>query len=140
MRISPNTAAIDAETMEKKKVAHLWKASGKQGSLARYPCHLCQPLKDTWEGVYPGSTPSSHSGAFTQVYTSELLWVGTAFPPGAQSLVQAVTLHFHYKLNISFSFPVKQCEVHFLLKITAASEALSEVYSRPSVFHKSRRD
>jgi len=38
-------------------------------------CLHCQPLNEVWEGVDSGSTPSG----------------GPAFPPGAQSLVQAVT-------------------------------------------------
>jgi len=46
------------------------------------------------EGVDPGSTPSGHSGA---LHAPEQPWVGPAFPPGPQSLFQAVTLHFHYK-------------------------------------------
>jgi len=44
--------------------------------------------------VDPGSNPSSHSGT---LHGPELPWVGPAFPPGAQSLVQAVTSHFHYR-------------------------------------------
>ena len=59
----------------------------------RYPCLHCQPLKVVWEGVDPGSTHSSHSEV---LHAPELTWVGPAFPPGAQSLVQAVTEHFHY--------------------------------------------
>jgi len=42
----------------------------------------------------PGSTPSSHSGA---LHTPELPWVGPAFPPGAPSLLQAITQHFCYR-------------------------------------------
>ena len=52
------------------------------------PTSPCQPLNEAWEGVGPGSTPSSHSGA---LHTPELPWVGPAFPPGAKPLVQAVT-------------------------------------------------
>ena len=42
----------------------------------------------------PGSTPSSYSGA---LHTRERPWVGPAFPPGAQSLVQAMTYHICYR-------------------------------------------
>jgi len=48
----------------------------------------CQPLNEVWEGVEPGSTPSHHTGAF---HSPELPWVGPAFLPDAQSLVQTVT-------------------------------------------------
>jgi len=47
----------------------------------------CQLLNEVWEGVAPGCTPSSHSGA---LLAPELPWVGPSFPPGAQSLLQAV--------------------------------------------------
>ena len=40
-----------------------------------------------------GSTPSSHSGT---LHTPELPWVGPAFPPGAQSLLQDMTEHLQY--------------------------------------------
>jgi len=51
--------------------------------------HLhCQPLNEVWEGADPGSSLSSHSGT---LHAPELPWVGPAFPPGAQSLLQAVT-------------------------------------------------
>jgi len=45
-------------------------------------------LNEVWEGVDPGSPPSSHSGA---LHTPEFPWVGPAFPSGAQSLLQALT-------------------------------------------------
>jgi len=57
-------------------------------SSKRDPHFHHQPLNEVWEGVDPGSNPSSHSGA---LHAPELPWVGPAFPPGAQSLVQAVT-------------------------------------------------
>ena len=60
----------------------------------RYPHLHCQPLIGVWEGVDPGSTPSSHSGV---LHAPELPLVGPAFPPGAQSLVQAVTQNFYYR-------------------------------------------
>jgi len=51
--------------------------------------HLhCQPLNKGWEGVDPGFTPSSHSDS---LLAPELPWLGPAFPPGAQSLLQAMT-------------------------------------------------
>ena len=51
--------------------------------------HLhCQPLNEVWEGQDPGSTPPGHSGT---LHAPELPWVGPAFPPGAQSLFQAMT-------------------------------------------------
>jgi len=88
MTISPNTAAIDKETQEGRKTAYLQKASGRQGSPTSYPHLHCQAPDEFWEGVGPGSTPSCHSHA---LHAPELSWVGPAFPPGAQSLVQAVT-------------------------------------------------
>jgi len=71
-----------------------------RGSPAKYPCFHCQPLNEVWEGVNPGFTPSSHSAA---LHVPELPWVGPAFPPGAQSLVQAVTLHFCYTHEVRLS-------------------------------------
>ena len=68
-----------------------------QQSPSRHLCLHCQPLNEVWEGVDPGSTPSSHSGAWL---TPELPWVGPAFPPGVQSLFQAVTWRFHCSLYI----------------------------------------
>ena len=82
-------------------------------SRAKYPCTHCQPLNVVWEGVEPGSTPSDYSGT---LHAPELPWVG----PGAQSLLQAVTQHFcytlqiksqyfsHYNARILFSFPTLQ--------------------------------
>jgi len=74
-------AAIDAETKGKKKLLTF-------RSPARHPCLHCQPLSQVWDGVHPGSSPSSHSDA---LHAPELPWVGPAFPPGAQSLPQAMT-------------------------------------------------
>ena len=63
--------------------------------------HLhCQPLNEVWEGVNPGSASSGHSGA---LLASELPWVGPVLPPGAQSLLQAGTWHFYYRLSKSLS-------------------------------------
>jgi len=83
MRTSPNAAAVNTETKEENLLA-----LGRQGSPAGYPYLHCQSLNEVWEGVDPGSTPSSHSGALLAI---ECLWVGPAFLPGAQSLLQAVT-------------------------------------------------
>ena len=71
-----------------KKASYLQKASGRQGSPERCPHLHCQPLNEDWEGVDPGSTPPGHSAA---LLTPESPQVGPAFPPGAQSLLQAVT-------------------------------------------------
>jgi len=64
--------------------------------------HLhCQPLNEVWEEMDPGSTPSGHSNT---LHAPELPWIGPALPPGAQSLGQATTQHFHYSyLTDSFS-------------------------------------
>ena len=45
-------------------------------SSKKCPRLQCQPLNEVWEGVYPGSTPSSHSGA---LHAAELPRVGPAF-------------------------------------------------------------
>ena len=50
---------------QKKKPATSWKTSGRQESPARSPHFHCQPLSEVWEGVDPGSTPSSHPGALS---------------------------------------------------------------------------
>jgi len=84
MRTIPNPIAVEGKG---RKTAYLWKTSDRQESPERYPCHS-QPLNEVWEGVDPGSTSSGHSGA---LYTPELHWVGSVFPPGAQSLFQTVT-------------------------------------------------
>jgi len=54
----------------------------------KHPYLHCQPLNEVWEGVEPGFTLSSHSGA---LLVPEFPWVGPAFLPGAQSPVQAMT-------------------------------------------------
>jgi len=56
-------------------------------SSKRYSHLHCQPLNEVGERVDPGSTPSNQSSA---LLAPELPWVGPAFPPGAQSLFQAV--------------------------------------------------
>jgi len=92
MRTSPNTAATDTEMKEK---SCLPLESLREAGISSKRCpHLhCQPLNEGWEGADPGSTPSCHSGALC---APELPWVGPAFPPAAQSLLQAVTQHFCY--------------------------------------------
>ena len=35
----------------------------------------------------------------TAIGAPDLPWVGPAFPPGAQSLLQVVTQHFHYTIK-----------------------------------------
>ena len=50
---------------------------------------------EVWEGVDPGSSPSDHSSA---LHAPELPWIIPAFPPGVQSLFQAMNLHFCYIL------------------------------------------
>jgi len=72
-----------------------------QGSPARYPSLHCQPLNEVWEEVDPGSTPSGHSGA---LHAPELPWAGPVFPPGAQSLIQAMTA-FPLHLSQTTSIP-----------------------------------
>ena len=59
---------------------------GRQGQPRGAQVHAMY-LSDQ-KRVDPGSTPSGHSGAS---YASELPQAGPAFPPGAQSLVQAMT-------------------------------------------------
>jgi len=41
------------------------KASGKQGSQARYLCLYCQLLNELWEGVDPDCTHSGYAIACT---------------------------------------------------------------------------
>ena len=60
-------------------------ASGTQGSPVRQPNIHCQPLNEVWEGV---DTPYIQSCA---LHAPELPWVGPAFLPGAQSLLQSMT-------------------------------------------------
>jgi len=58
-----------------------------QGSPGRDSHLHCQPLNEGWEGVDPAA-PLHHSAA---LHAPELLWAGLAFPPGAQSLLWAMT-------------------------------------------------
>jgi len=80
---------------QRKEAAYLQKASRTQGSPARYPHLHYQLLNEVWKEVDPGFIPSTHSATS---HAPELPWVGPAFPPGAQSQVQAVTQHFCYTL------------------------------------------
>jgi len=81
-----------------KNLLTLGQTSARQGSPARSPHLHCQPLNEVWEGVHPSSTPSSHSGA---LHAPEHPWVGPVFPPGVQSLLQAVTSSDIYVYIIS---------------------------------------
>ena len=48
----------------------------------------CQLLNEDWKGLDSGFTLPGQSGL---LHAPELPWVGPAFPPGAQSLVLAMT-------------------------------------------------
>ena len=109
VRVRLNAAAVSIEI---KEATYLQKTLDTQRSPARHPCFHCQPLNEVWEGVDPGSTPSSHSGT---LHAAELPWVGPAFPPGAQSPVQAVTQHFCYTFTLSYS----QEEKYSAFRLTA---------------------
>jgi len=91
VRISSNATAIGTEIKER---ICLPLPSSMQGPPAKKPnnnkklCFHCQPLNEVCKGLDPGSTPSIHSGA---LQAPELPWIGPAFPPGAQSLFQAVS-------------------------------------------------
>ena len=81
----------------KKKTTYVWKASGRQGSPTRYSHHHCQPSNEVWERVVPSFTPSGHSHT---LHAPEVSWLDLAFPPGAQSLFQVMTQHFHQRGNL----------------------------------------
>jgi len=85
MRTSPSTAAAEMKEMSCLPSESL---RSVESSGTRYPHLYCLPLNEGWEGGDPGSTPFGHSAA---LHTPELSWVSPAFPPGAQSLFQAVT-------------------------------------------------
>jgi len=70
MRSSPKTVGKDTKNLL------TFPVSGMQGSPAKYLHLHHQPLNEVWEGVDPGSSPSSHSGA---LHAAELPWVGPAF-------------------------------------------------------------
>ena len=91
VRIYSSVTTVDTETNKQKKTAYLQKASHRQGSPATHSHLPYQPLNKVWEGVDPGSTPSSHSHT---LHAPELPWVGSAFPPSVPSLLQAMTQHF----------------------------------------------
>ena len=93
MRTSPNAAATDTK-MKEKSCLPLEGLRQIEGVSNKKCSHLhCQPLNEGWEGLDPGSTPHCQSGTLP---APELPQVGPAFSPGAQSLVQAMTQHFHY--------------------------------------------
>ena len=87
VRTCPNATTQEPRN-KGRKLLTFRKVTYTQESPAKCTCLPCQPLNEVWEGVDPGSTPSSHSGT---LHAAELPWVGPAFSPGAQSPVQAVT-------------------------------------------------
>jgi len=58
--MSPDAAATDAETKEKSCLP-LEGLRYAGISNKRCPHFLCQPFKEFWEEMDPGSTPSGHS-------------------------------------------------------------------------------
>ena len=91
VKIFSNATVRDIET--KGRSCLPWEGLQQAEIFSEICCLHCQPLNEVWEGVNPGSTPSSHSGV---LHMPELPWVGPAFLPGVQSLIQAVTWYFHY--------------------------------------------
>jgi len=87
VRICSNATDVGAEIKE--KAAYLWNASGTQGSPVRSPHLHCQPLNEGWEGMHPDS--SLLVSQCIALHAAELPWAGPAFPPGAPSLLQAMT-------------------------------------------------
>jgi len=69
---------------QRKKAAYLQKDSGTQGSPSKQLCFHCQPLNEVWQGILAPPLP------VTQVHCMQLTSPGPAFPPGAQSLLQAL--------------------------------------------------
>jgi len=96
VRICSNTATISAEI---KEGSYLPSEGLKHTGISSKKFSLLQPtLRRRLEGgVDPGSTPSGQSG-----HCMHLSLLGPAFPPGAPSLLQAVTQHFHYTLRNRF--------------------------------------
>jgi len=78
--------------MEKKLLTFSRPPAGRDLQMNHPHLHH-QPSNEVWEGVDPGSFPSGHSEG---LHAPELPWVGPAFPPGAQSVIQAVTQNFCY--------------------------------------------
>ena len=64
---------------------------GRQGQPRGAQVHAIQLSNRI--GLQLGSTPSDHLAA---LHAAELPWVGPAFLPGAQSLLQVMTQHFCY--------------------------------------------
>ena len=97
-RICSNATAAGTEIKLNKqnKSAYLQKTSGMQGSPVTYPYLHCQPLNEVWEGGWILALPlpitQMHCIA---LHAPELPWAAPAFPPGAQSLLQAMTRYFH---------------------------------------------
>ena len=88
MRISPNAAAADTEIKGKKSLLTLGKFLVDRDLQQDPLASTSNPYRRSREGVNPGLTPSSHSSA---LLAPELPRVSPAFPPGAQSLFQAMT-------------------------------------------------
>jgi len=87
MGTSPSTAATDTK-MKEKSCLPLKGLKYTGISIKRHPRLHCQPLSEVWEEVDPGSNPSYHSGTW---HAPDLPWVGPTFPPGAPSLLHAMT-------------------------------------------------
>jgi len=85
--ISPNEAAVDTETKKKKLLTFRRSQVGRelqQDTLVS----TANPSMRSGKGWFLAPPLLGHSGA---LHTAELLWVGSAFPPGTPSLFQAVT-------------------------------------------------
>ena len=77
--------------------------------------------------------PFHHSG---ELHAPEL-WTGPAFPPGAQSLVQAMTQHFHYNYLCLFShFLTWSREDLLLLFLRILQKLLAKLFISLTLTHK----
>ena len=84
----------------------------------------------------PDPTPFCHSGA---LHAAELPWVGPAFPPGAQSLLQARTQHFHYTW-VASNVPFPRCVQHIAACFNFIRKHLPFVSSWPTASFSSACD
>ena len=91
-----------ATANENKTKCNSCKNEGKELLTFRIP----QVGRDLWQEIpsLPLPTPKQGLGRggswfhpFWSLHAPELPWVGPAFPPGAQSVFQAMIQHFHYK-------------------------------------------